>query len=447
MWALAWPVVLGELGWMAMGVVDTIMVGPLGPEAIGAVGLGSSLFLALAMMGLGLLLGLDTFVAQAYGAGRVDECHRWLVHGVYLALIVALPLMTMAIAGIDSLRSWGLHPDVLRLTLPYLRIVTLSVLPLLLYGAFRRYLQAMGQVRPVMFALVTANLVNLAVNWILIFGRFGAPALGVVGAAWATCVSRIYMALVLFVAIQYQDRGLTPRLAHTSLSLSVERLRRLAWLGTPAALQLLLETGIFAAVTALAGRLDPSSLAAHQIALNMAGVSFMVPLGVASAGAVRVGHAVGRRDPEGATHAGWSALVIGVAFMSCAALAFILAPRPLLRLFTTDARVIATGVSLLAVAALFQLFDGVQGVATGVLRGLGDTRTPMLWNFAGHWVIGLPLAYFACFEWGWGVIGLWFGLCTGLIIVATVLLQTWFRRTRGIIRAEQARALLRSSLV
>ena len=198
-------------------------------------------------------------------------------------------------------------------------------------------------------------------------------------------------------------------------------------LGLPAASQVTLEVGVFAAATALAGRLAPAALAAHQIAVNFAALTFMVPLGVASAGAVRVGHAIGREDYDGAARSGWTAILFGVAFMSCAAAVFLLVPRLLIGAFTTDSAVISIGASLLFVGAIFQLFDGIQGVSTGVLRGLGDTRTPMMWNLAGHWFIGLPLGYTLCFIVGLGVVGLWWGLSTGLIICAIALLATWSR--------------------
>ncbi len=332
MLSLAGPVVLAELGRMTMGVVDTIMVGRVGPEAIGAVGIGSSLFLALAIFAFGLLLGLDTLVSQAFGAGRIDECHRWLLDGVYLSLILTVPVTGVAVVGIGTLPLWGFRPEVLTLTVPYLWPVTLSLLPLLLYATFRRYLQAMGLVTPVMFALVSANIVNLMTNWVLIFGNLGAPALGVPGAGWATCVSRLYMAVVLLGAIVYSTRepGRRHPLSLIPRRLDLGRLRRLGVLGAPAGVQLTLEMGVFALATVLAGRLDTVSLAAHQIALNLASLTFMVPLGVASAGAVRVGHAVGRRDFEGASRAGWTAIVIGLGFMACAALAFLLLPWPLL---------------------------------------------------------------------------------------------------------------------
>lgn len=430
MLALAAPVVLAELGWMGMGVVDTLMVGPLGPEAIGAVGVGSSLFMALAVFGIGVLLGLDTLVSHAYGADRLDECHRWLVHGTAVAIVLAVPVTLACFAVVATLDVWGLDPRVRPLTRDYMGVVLWSAPPLMLYAAFRRYLQALTLVRPVMFALLSANVINAVANYALIYGEFGAPALGVVGAAWATVISRTYMALFLLLTIIIAERRSATGLFDTPLAIELERCGRLMALGFPAAMQIVLEVGVFAVSTAFAGRLPPASIAAHQIAMNMAAVAFMVPFGVASAAAVRVGHAVGRRDAAGTARAGWAALFLGVGFMALAALTFILFGRQLIGAFTTDVAVLAIGIMLLRVAAVFQLFDGLQGVATGVLRGVGDTRTPMAWNFAGHWLIGLPLGYHLTFHRGWGVIGLWIGLSTGLIIVGAVLLVVWMRHVQ-----------------
>jgi MATE family, multidrug efflux pump len=427
MLTLAIPVVVAELGWVTMGMVDTLMVGRISPAAIGAVGIGSSLFLAVGVFAMGLLLGLDTLVSQAFGARRLDECHGWLVHGVVLALVLTVPVMAILWTLRSTLDAWSLHPDVLPLAGAYLETVTWSVLPLLLYAAFRRYLQGIGVVRPVMIALVLANIMNAIINWILIFGHFGAPAMGVRGAAWATVTARAVMALSLFGVIVYREHL---HMRDVPFRIDVARMRRLLTLGFPAAMQLTLEVGGFAAATALAGRLAPASLAAHQIALNIAGFTFMIPLGISSAGAVRVGHAVGRRDPEGVRRAGWTALLLGASFMLCAAAFFVTVPRVLIGAFTADEAVLAIGASLLLVAAVFQLFDGLQGVATGVLRGLGDTRSPMIWNLAGHWAIGLPLGYALAFVAGLGVVGLWWGLSTGLIICGVALLVVWMRHLR-----------------
>lgn len=430
---LAGPVVLAEIGWMSMGIVDTIMVGPLGPAAIGAAGMSSSVFFAVAVFGMGLMLGVDALVSQSYGAGRLDDCVRWLQHGAALAIAATPVVMLLFYALLLTADRWGLHPDVHALAMSYSKVIGLSTFPLLFYATFRRYLQGLHVVRPVMFALVTANAVNAVANWILIHGNLGAPALGVAGAAWATVISRLYMAAFLYVAIVvvHRERGA----AHPDVPFvfDLARMRRLVALGAPAASQLVLEVGAFAAASALAGKVDPVSLGSHQIALNLAALAFMVPLGLASAAAVRVGHAVGARDAGRARHAGWTALGLGASIMACFGLAFLVAPFPMLRVFTTDTRVLEIGARLLAIAALFQLFDGTQAVATGVLRGIGDTRTPMIMNVLGHWVLGLPVGYALCFRAGWGVAGLWVGLCIGLIFCAVVLTGVWHLRSRHLV--------------
>jgi MATE family multidrug resistance protein len=435
MLALAAPVVMAELGWVTMGIVDTIMVGDLGAGAIGAVGLASMLFIAVAVFAMGLLLGLDPLVAQAFGARRLDECHRWLIDGLWLSALVAPPMIAVVFAMNATMGRWGLPPDVLVLAQPYLAILTWSLLPLLAYVAFRRYLQAMNLVRPVMFALVAANLVNAAANWVLIGGHLGAPAMGVRGSAYATLVARIFMAGWLLLAIVRHEAHVTPpglsgvegRLRGTPFAFDGRRVRQLFGLGIAAAGQTVLEVGVFTAATALAGRVSADALAAHQIALNLAALTFMVPLGIASAAAVRVGQAIGRHDARAAIAAGWTAIGLGVGFMAMAAATFLLIPRLLIRLFTPDPAVLEVGVSLLFVAAAFQLFDGLQGVTTGALRGLADTRTAMMWNLAGHWFVGLPLAYVLCFRFQLGVVGLWWGLSAGLIICGVALLVVWIR--------------------
>lgn len=430
MLALAIPVVTAEIGWIMMGIVDTIMVGPLGPAAIGAVGVGSTLFMTGAVFGIGLLMGLDTFVSQAYGAGRIQECHRWLFNGLALAVMFSVPLMLGVFGFLYVLPHIGFHGDVLSLIGPYIRTTIWSAPPLLIYVAFRRYLQAMSVVRPVMIALLTANLVNAGANYALIFGHFGFPEMGVVGAAWGTVIGRIYLALFLLIVIIRRERRQSSGLHDVPMRPEWDRIARLIRLGLPAALQITIEVGVFGAASALAGGVGAAAVAAHQIALNLASFTFMIPFGMASAGAVRVGQAVGRRDVEGVRDAGKAALLIGGGFMAFAGLVFVTMPGPLLRLFTHDPGVLAIGFSLLAIAALFQLFDGVQAVSTGLLRGLGDTHTAMYFHLIGHWAIGLPVGYALCFWHGWGVPGLWTGLSTGLIVVAIVLVSVWFYRAR-----------------
>ena len=429
--SLALPVILAEIGWTTMGLVDTLMVGPLGPAAIGAVGLGSIVFVAIGIFGMGLLLGLDTLVAQSFGAGRRDQCEHWLRQGVYLALLSAVPLTLLSFGVTASLPFWGLNSEVLVLASPYLNVVTLSVLPLLLYAAFRRYLQAVNLVRPITFALVSANLVNVLVNWILIYGKFGFPALGPTGAAWATVLSRVYLATVLLVAVREARRGLGATAATS---------RRLEWAGVaPApvarrpggaadpARGRRVRRGIRPGRTPDPGRPGGAPDRPEPLVVRLHGPARP------ERGRGGEGRAGGRTPGPGRRPAGgmdgarcWPAL-----FTASAAVVFLVAARPLIGAFSQDVTVLALGPSLLAIAGVCLVFDGTQGVATGILRGLGETRIPMFANFAGHWLVGLPLGYAACFWWGWGVQGLWLGLAAGLIGVGTVLLFTWNRRARS----------------
>ncbi len=425
--ALAVPVVLSELGWMAEGIVDTIMVGRLGPAAIGAVALGNAVCNTPALFGIGLLLGLDTLVSQAFGRKDHEECHRWLAQGVYLACIAAPPLMLVIFLASFGFGHFGINQAVAAPATAYLRILNWGTLPLLLYGGTRRYLQGVGDVRVITITFVGANLLNWFGNWVLIYGKLGMPMLGVNGSAISTLISRVFMAAALMgFAWRYERKRGHPLFRHWAAP-SLVRLRRLVTLGAPAAGQILLEVGAWNLVTLSAGWLTPVALATHQIVLNYASLTFMVPLGVASAVAVSVGHAVGAKDPERARRAGWLGLGLGTSFMLLAAVVFVAAPGPLIALYTRDPQVMALGRSLLGLAAIFQIFDGIQGVSTGALRGLGETRIPMLANLAGYWVFGLPLGLTLCFGLGWGTYGLWIGLLAALIVVATTLLTRWNR--------------------
>jgi MATE family multidrug resistance protein len=425
---LAWPIVLAELGWQTMGIVDTIVVGRLPDSAasIAAVSLGTIIFYTVGIVGSGLLLGLDTLVSQAHGAQDRADSHRSIVNALYLTAPLSLVLMAILWACRPLLDRIGERPEVMRLMIPYLTTLTWSIIPLLLYFALRRYLQATNMEHSVMFALVSANLVNLVGNIALVYGKWGAPALGVQGSAWATLISRIYMAAVLAAVLVINERPGRDWPWEPDL----RRIMRLLQLGLPAGSQILLETGVFAVAAALIGTIDSASLAAHQIALNAAALTFMVTLGIGSAAAVRVGQALGRKDLEGAATSGWMALLLGVGFMSCAAIVFWSFPGYLARIYTPDPKVIRISVSLLFIAGIFQIFDGTQIVLAGALRGAGDTHTAMFCSLFGYWFIGLPLGAYLCFHQKWGAVGIWTGLCVALIVIGSILLAAWWAQVK-----------------
>jgi MATE family multidrug resistance protein len=427
---LAIPVVLSELGWMAQGVVDTIMVGSLGPVSIGAVALGNALFYTPSLFGIGLLLGLDTVVAQSYGRKDFDECHRWLAQGIYLAAAITPILMILVAAASFGFARIGITPEVATPAATYLRMLDWSILPLLIYGAARRYLQGVGQVRVITLTYIGANLLNWAGNWVLIYGKLGFPAMGVRGSALSTVIARILMAASLMgFAWRYERQRGHPLFRHWAKPQLV-RIRQLIRLGLPAAGQITLEVGAWNTATLSAGWLTPIALATHQIAINYASITYMIPLGISAAAAVSVGHAVGAGDKARARRAGWLALGLGTIFMILAGLVFFIAPKPLIELYTHDPRVLAVGPSLLWIAAAFQVFDGVQTVCTGALRGLGETRAPMLANFVGYWILGLPLGLTLCFILKWGIYGMWIGLTLALIVISTILLRRWHKDSK-----------------
>jgi MATE family multidrug resistance protein len=427
---LALPLIIAEVGWMSMGIVDTVMVGrlPNSAVAIGATGLGQSLYHSIAVFGAGLLLGLDTFVSQAYGRKDLHDARISLVNGLFLAFVLTPILMLTASFWPPLMQHFGISPELVDPMRPFLHALNWGTLPLLTYFALRRYLQAQNVVVPIMFALISANLVNLVGDWALIYGHLGLPAMGIPGSGWATCVARIYMASVLVATLLWVESKSSLSGWKGVIRVDLRRVAALLKLGAPAATQILLEIGAFAAATAFVARLGPVPLSGHEIALNCAALSFMVPLGISSAAAVRVGQQIGRKDPDGARRAGWSAIILGAGFMTCSGLLFVSIPTLIARLFSPDPMVIRTGARLLLVAAAFQLFDGLQTVATGALRGSGDTRTPMLANFIAYWLIGLPVGYLLCFKLGWGAVGVWIGLCGGLMMIGSALLLTWHRR-------------------
>lgn len=422
---LALPLVAAELGWMGMGVIDTVMAGHAGREMLGAVALGHGLYYALAVFGVGVLFGLDTLISQAYGRGDLADCRRSLAAGLVTSVLLSVPLTAAAWWMGPVMERFGIDTQLRRDTEGYLQAVSWGTLPLLLYASFRRFLQAQNAVRPVMFALVTANLVNLFGNWLLIFGHLGMPAMGATGSGYATAVARFYMVAVL---------GWTTVAGHGWKGWTAwpgwGRVRELLRLGVPVGLQISFEVAIFALVTTMLGALGPVALGGHQITLNLVSLTYMIPLGISSAVAVRVGQAQGRGDRAAARLSGWVGIAMGAGFMTMAAVLFWTVPAAVAGLYTTDGEVVQMAAGLLTIAAFFQLFDGLQTVATGALRGLGDTRTAMAAHIICYWLIGLPLGWWLTYPRGLGARGFWMGLSMALILIGIVLLAAWRRAIR-----------------
>ncbi|MFA6031079.1 MAG: MATE family efflux transporter [Elusimicrobiota bacterium] len=421
---LAAPIALMQTGMVLYGTVDTLMVGRLGPEAIAVVGISGSTYFMLFIVAMGLLLGIDPLSSRAHGEGKPERCVEVLVHAAALALLAALPVF-LALGQADRLFALiGVQASVAESAARYLRVLRWAMFPGLLFAACRHFLQSQSITRPQLFAVIAGNVLNALLVWALVFGRWGAPALGVLGAAWATLGASILSLLVAGTAALRRIRHSRFRWGGWRPELFTELLH----VGVPAGLQLLVEVAAFSMATMLCGRIGAAAAAAHQITLNLASLTYMIPLGLSHAAAVRVGQGLGKGRPLEAARSGWAALAVGASFMALMSALFVLFPRAILGLYTSDPVVLGIGGGLLMVAAFFQVFDATQIVLTGALRGLGETRTPFLVNLAGHWCVGLPVGAWLAFGAGLGALGLWIGLCTGLCLVALSLLLVWHRR-------------------
>jgi MATE family multidrug resistance protein len=416
---LALPIVAVQVGLMFMGVVDTLMVGRVSAAALAAVALGNLYFFFIAIFGMGTLFGLDAIVSQAVGAGDDRAIARAMQRGFLVALVLSLVSLVPLLLVEPVIQLLQQPPDVIPLAAGYVHAATPGLLAFFAFIVLRQTLQAMDRVRPIVLAIVVANLVNAALNWLLVFGHGGLPALGPIGTGWASTISRWTM-LVLLAAITFPR--LRPYLRPAGrVVLKPRPLWRMLRLGAPIGAQFQLEMGAFAAVALIMGWLGTAQMAGHQVAINLASLTFMVPVGIAQAGAVRVGQAVGRGDPAGARMAVKSALLSGTVFMSFTAILFLTLPGPLTALYTDEPEVVVVAVALIPIAGVFQVFDGLQAVAAGVLRGIADTTAPFIANLLAFWAVGIPLGLWLGFGTDAGPVGLWWGLVVGLGLVALFL--------------------------
>ena len=429
---IAGPLVAAELGWMLQGVVDTMMVGrlPDSAAAIGGSALAGMLFYTTVIFLEGILFGMDPLVSQAFGAKRYEDCHKTLFASFWFVIPIAPLHMLLVWNALPALANFGVDASVMAQAVPFMSSLMWSTLPLLLYMAMRHYLQAMSHVKIVMFTLVTANLVNWAFNYLLIYGHGGFPRMGIKGSGWATVIARVYMVIVMAGYWLYVDKRDHWHAIAIGMQARFDRVREILRYGMPAAIQIGLELAVFGLSAVWIAKLGALPIAAHQVALNVVATTYMVPLGIGAAAAVRVGQAIGRKDPHGARLSGWVAIGLGASFMALSGLVLIFVPHMVARAFTDNEQVVAAATTLLMVGAIFQLFDGIQAVSTGALRGAGETRIPMYSFMFAYWTLGLPIGYWLCFHRGWGARGLWVGFCIALITVGCLQVSLWRHKSR-----------------
>ena len=428
---LASPVVLTQLAQMSLGLTDTIMVGRLGAIELASVALGNAVFFAAMIFGMGMLTAVSPMVSQAFGSGNNKDIGRALRQGLWLSLLLSLPIFVMMRLAFAPLLWMGQDPETVAAAQSYLDAISWGAFPFLAYIAIRSFAEGVGKPRPAMIVAFAGLAANILANYVLMFGKFGFPRLGIVGTGLAsTLVYWIMFLSMLFVSSRhphFKSFNALSRIAKPD----GEYLRKLVHLGWPIGVSYFVEAGLFMLTALLMGLLGNVSLAAHQVAIQCAAYTFMVPLGIGLATSVRVGHAMGRQDNEAARLSGRVGIGMATTFMLVAALVFWIFPESIVGIFLDGSipqnrEVVALAVQLLYVAAIFQVFDGVQVTAAGALRGLKDTRIPMVIALVSYWILGLGVGIVLGFRFEQGAQGLWIGLVVGLAAAAVLMTYRFF---------------------
>jgi MATE family multidrug resistance protein len=418
---LAYPVMLSQLGHVAMGITDNIMVGHVGTQSLAAASLANVAFNVLLLFGIGVSYAITPLVAAADGEHNHQQITDTLRHGLVINITTAIILISIVMGAKNLLYHINQPREVVALAVPYLGIITFSILPTLIFQTFRQFAEGLSNTQLAMIIVIGTNVIHVILNYILIYGSGSIPPLGLVGAGWATLFSRIIMAAAIAAYIYYAQRYRLYRAAFRWQQYSRALFKKMLNIGIPAGVQFIFEVAAFDFSAVMMGWLGTNALAAHQVALNLATISYMTTSGLAAAATIRVSHEYGKRNWPQMRAAANTLLITALLFMTAWAIIFILGRYYLPSLYISDDSVIHTAAPLIVIAGLFQLSDGAQVVCAGALRGLQDVRFPSLFIFIAYWVIGLPLGYGLAFRAGYGATGVWIGLSIGLTLTALAM--------------------------
>lgn len=420
---LAYPVIIGQLGHMMLGVVDSLMVGKLGAVPLAAASLVNGLILLIIVLGIGMSVALTPLVAIAKGSENHDGCGIILRQGLLVNLVFSILLFAVIYFLADFINYLNQPEEVAVLAESYLKILSFSIIPFMMFQTYKQFVEGLSLTKPPMVILVVANIINILGNWVFIFGNLGMPKLGLDGAGYATLSTRIFIAILIFLYVRSSKKlkSYDPSLRFRGINWPV--IRKIIDLGIPGGFQMFFEVGGFAFAAVMIGWIGANELAAHQIAINLASITFMVGLGLSIASTIRVGNYLGKKDLEGIKNAGYSALIIVAVVMGSFGIMFIILKNYLPTLYIDDVSVIDIASSLIIIAALFQIVDGLQVVGIGLLRGLTDLRAPMIIAFVAYWLIGLPVAYILGFTLDFGVVGVWISFIVGLSVAAIFFIK------------------------
>jgi MATE family multidrug resistance protein len=435
---LAYPVMLSQLGHVMVGVADSVMVGQLGAEPLAAASLANVIFHVLMTFGIGVSYAITPLVAAADGEGNIRKSAEVLRHGTLINFIIGIILVTMVFVGSRGLYFLDQPVVVVKYAIPYLVIITLSVIPLMFFQSARQFAEGLAHTRQAMYITVASNFLNIFLNYLLIFGKLGFPELGLIGAGIATLISRVIMGISMWIFILKSSRYTPYILEAKMVKWSNSIARKMLRIGLPAGFQFIFEVGAFGISSIMIGWLGAKSLAAHQIAINMASVSYMMATGLSAAATIRVGNQLGKNDIPTLRNVSFSIFIMVAVFMSFFALMFIFGRHYLPSLYISDNEVIGLATSLLVIAAFFQISDGVQVVGLGALRGMSDVKIPALITFIAYWIIGLPVGYVLGFKVGLGIQGIWYGLLTGLTVAAILLFLRFNLLTKKLITVSRS---------
>ncbi|UCH66897.1 MAG: MATE family efflux transporter [Ignavibacterium sp.] len=416
-----------------MGVVDSLMVGVLGPVPLAAASLGNSLTLLIFIVGIGVSFAVTPLVAISVGAKKYTECGIYFRQSLLVDVTFGLILMSVTIFCSELIIYFDQPVEVIGIAKSYTKILGLSAIPMMLFQTYKQFIEGLSVMKPAMIITILANVVNAFTNWILIFGNLGFPALGLDGAGWATFTSRVFMASGLMIYVMNKQFFKQYDVSFHFKNINFPVIKKILSLGLPSGIQYFFEVGAFAFAVLMIGWLGTNQLAAHQIAINLASISFMVVLGLSTAGSIRVGNAVGEQNVKAIRQAGFTTILLAVCFMAMSGIVFIAFRNLLPTLYIDDEAVISIASSLLVIAALFQLSDGIQAVGVGILRGLTDVKIPTAITFIAYWVVGLPTGYLLAFNLGYDVEGVWVGLLAGLTTSAVLLTLRFNIKSKQII--------------
>jgi len=435
---LAYPVMLSNLGHVLMGFTDNIMVGHVGATELAAAGLATVAFNVLLLFGIGVSYAITPLVAEAHGRQDDRSMIETLRHGLVINFANGLLLAGVVFFGKRVLYYIGQPTEVIDKSIPFLSIITFSLIPVLIFQTYKQFAEGLSNTRVAMIIMIASNVVNIILNYAFIYGHLGFPAMGLVGSGWATFSSRVFMALSIAAYIYFAPAFRRFRDGFVLGNYSRALFSKMLHIGVPSGAQFIFEVAAFDFSLVMMGWLGTKTQAAHQIAINLATISYMTTAGLAAAATIRVSYFLGKNDVRNLRRAAYTLLGMSLVFMSVCAMIFVLGRHWLPTLYVNDGEVIAIASSLLIIAGLFQLSDGTQVVCISALRGLQDVKIPSLFIFIAYWIIGLPLGYGLAFKAGFGSLGIWLGLSIGLTLVA---LAMFFRLRRLMKRIPQTEAL------